>query len=150
MTGRFGVWLGVDVGSVRIGVARCDPDGILATPLDTVARDVRNGSDLRRLAELVAEYEVAGVVVGLPVTLRGEHGAAARLAGGFADQLRSAIAPVPVELSDERFTTVTAGRKLSQAGVRAKASRAMIDTASAVEILQVWLDGHPSRTPGGS
>ncbi len=145
MSARPGVWLGVDVGSVRIGVARCDPDGILATPLDTVARDVRTGSDLRRLAQLVSDYAAVGVVVGLPKTLRGEHGTAAGLATEFAEQLRSAIAPVPVELVDERLTTVSAGRKLSQAGVRAKASRAMIDTASAVEILQTWLDGHPKR-----
>jgi putative Holliday junction resolvase len=138
---RIGVWLGVDVGSVRVGVARCDPDGRLATPLETVLRDPRRHRDLDRLAALAEEYEAVGVVVGWPRTLRGERGPAADAALAFADALRERIAPRAVELSDERLTTVVARRRMRDAGVRDKAGRAMIDSAAATEILQNWLEG---------
>ena len=71
--------LGIDVGSVRVGVALSDPDGVLATPLATVARDVARGSDLDTIAGLVAEHDVVGVVVGLPRTLAGREGPAAAM-----------------------------------------------------------------------
>jgi putative holliday junction resolvase len=143
-----GVWLGIDFGSVRIGVARSDPGGVLASPLATVPRARRGtGDDLRAIAGLVADCAASGVVVGLPQTLRGERGAAAQAAERFAAELAERVQPVRVELSDERFTTVTAARKLAERGVRAKASRAMIDAAAAVEILQGWLDGHRCRNP---
>ena len=135
-----GVWLGVDVGTVRVGVARSDPGGILASPLITLARDPRNGTDLAELAALVAENEAVGVVVGLPVTLRGNEGASARMAREYADALAERVAPVPVEQVDERLTTVSAQRKLRQSGVREKAGRAVVDQAAAVELLQHWLD----------
>jgi putative Holliday junction resolvase len=135
--------LGVDVGSVRIGVASCDPDGILATPVETVARSSKNGPDapdLLRIARLAAEYEAVEVIVGLPRTLRGEKGKAAGIAGAFARRLARAVAPVPVRLADERFTTVTASQAMRASGVSAKAQRAVIDQAAAVAILQGWLD----------
>jgi len=135
-----GAWLGVDVGTVRVGVARSDPDGILATPLATLARDVANGTDLTELARLTAETRAVGVVVGLPTTLRGGEGAAAAMARAYAAQLAERIDPLPVHLVDERLTTVSAQRKLRQSGVRAKAGRAVIDQAAAVELLQHWLD----------
>lgn len=132
--------LAVDVGSVRVGVALSDPSPILATPLVTLSRDERSGSDLDRLAELVVEYEVVEVVVGLPRTLSARHGSAAETAVAYAGELTTRIDPVPVRLADERLTTVSASRMLSQRGVRGKRQRAVVDQAAAVEILQAWLD----------
>jgi putative holliday junction resolvase len=131
--------IGIDVGTVRIGVAASDPDGILATPVETVRRE-RTGRHLRRLAGLVAEYEAVEVVVGLPRTLADRTGTSARDAIDLADALGERIAPVPVRLADERLTTVSAQRALRDAGVRAKNQRAMIDQVAAVGILQSWLD----------
>src|SRR5882757_289326 len=134
--------LGVDVGTVRIGVAASDPDGILATPVETVARDRRNtsGKHLRRLAQLAKEFEAVEVVVGLPRTLADRSGSSAKDAVELADQLARRIAPTPVRLADERLTTVAAQRSLRDAGVRAKGQRSMIDQVAAVGILQNWLD----------
>jgi putative Holliday junction resolvase len=131
--------LGIDVGSVRIGVALSDPDGILATPVETVRRD-RTDKHVRRLAALVAEHDAVEVVVGLPRTLADRSGAAAQDAIALADLLAPRIAPVPVRLADERLTTVVAQRSLRDAGVRAKGQRSVIDQAAAVGILQNWLD----------
>ena len=133
--------LGVDVGSVRVGVAISDPAPILATPLVTLSRDERSGSDLDRLAELVVEHEVVEVVVGLPRTLAARHGKAAAIATSYARQLARRVRPVPVRLADERLTTVSATRMLSDQGVRGRKQRAVVDQAAAVEILQAWLDG---------
>jgi len=124
---------------VRIGVALSDPDGILATPVETVRRD-RGDRHLRRLVQLVAELEVVEVVVGLPRTLADRTGPAAEDAIEIAEELARRIAPIPVRLADERLTTVTAQRSLREAGVRARGQRAMIDQAAAVGILQSWLD----------
>lgn len=137
--------LGVDVGSVRVGVALSDPAPILATPLVTLARDERSGNDLGRLAELVAEYEVVEVVVGLPRTLSARHGPAAATATAYAGELAARIDPVPVRLADERLTTVSASRMLSERGVRGKRQRAVVDQAAAVEILQAWLDARAAE-----
>jgi putative holliday junction resolvase len=131
--------LGIDVGSVRIGVATSDPDAVLATPVETVARDRRN-KHMRRLAQLVNELEAVEVVVGLPRTLADRSGPAAQDAIGLAEALARRIAPTPVRLADERLTTVTAQRSLRDAGVRAKGQRSMIDQVAAVGILQNWLD----------
>jgi putative Holliday junction resolvase len=139
--------LGVDVGSVRVGVAISDPAPILATPLVTLSRDERSGSDLDRLAELVVEHEVVEVVVGLPRTLAARHGKAAAIATSYARKLARRVRPVPVRLVDERLTTVSATRMLSDRGVRGKKQRAVVDQAAAVEILQTWLDGRARQTP---
>jgi putative holliday junction resolvase len=127
------------VGSVRIGVACSDPDGILATPVETVRRE-RSGRHLRRLAALAAELEVVEIVVGLPRTLADRTGPAAQDAIEFAEALAARVAPVPVRLADERLTTVSAQRSLRAAGVRSKDQRSVIDQAAAVAILQSWLD----------
>ena len=134
----IGVWLGVDVGTVRVGVARCDPAGILASPLATIAR---GEGDLAALAALVREHEAAGVVVGLPRTLRNREGSSAEMARAFGDALAGLVAPVPVEYVDERLTTVSAERKLAERGVRGRARRQVVDQAAAVELLQHWLEG---------
>ncbi len=131
--------LAVDVGSVRIGVASCDPDGMLATPVETVAR-TSDGRDLTRIAELVAEYEAVEVIVGLPTTLRGEHGAAADAATGFGARISRRIDPVPVVFHDERLTTVAATAMLRASGRSTRSHKAVIDQAAAVAILQSWLD----------
>ena len=144
MTG--GVWIGVDVGTVRVGVARSDPSGILASPLATLARDTAGDKDIAELADLVAETGAVGVVVGLPRTLRGNEGKSADMARNYAERLAARIAPVPVEHLDERLTTVSAQRKLHQNGVRgSRKVRAIIDQAAAVELLQHWLDTNRNR-----
>jgi putative Holliday junction resolvase len=131
--------LGIDAGKRRIGVACSDPDGILATPVETVRRD-GSGAHLRRLCDLAAEFDAVEVIVGLPLTLADRTGQAAADAVGLADSLARRVAPVPVRLSDERLTTVSAQRSLQAAGVRAKGQRHIIDQAAAVVILQGWLD----------
>jgi putative Holliday junction resolvase len=138
-----GRYLGIDVGAVRVGVAVCDPGGVLATPLVTVPRDIDGGSDLRAIAGLVAEHEAVGVVVGLPRTLAGREGPAAEAARAFADAL-AGVLDVPVELSDERLTTVVATQQLRERGVKGRKQRAVVDQAAAVAILQGWLDTHRS------
>jgi putative Holliday junction resolvase len=135
-----GVWIAVDVGTVRIGVARSDPRGVLAVPVTTLARSPSDDRDIAELAGLVAQYEAAGVVVGLPRTLGGREGQAAQLAREYGARLAARIAPVTVRYVDERLTTVSAQRKLHQGGVRGPAGRAVIDQAAAVELLQHWLD----------
>ncbi|HEY9415481.1 MAG TPA: Holliday junction resolvase RuvX [Pseudonocardia sp.] len=140
--------LGVDPGSVRVGVAVCDPGGLIATPLVTLERDQQGGSDLRRLADIVAEYEVVEVVVGLPRTLTGRHGPAAEAAVAYAGSLAGAL-DVPVRLVDERMTTVVATRVLAQRGVRGRKQRAVIDQAAATAILQGWLDTRSARAQRG-
>ena len=131
--------LGVDVGTVRIGVSVSDPDGILATPVETVRRD-RGTGHLRRLIALVGELDVVEVVVGLPRTLGDRAGSSADDAVTVAEALATRISPVPVRLADERLTTVSAARSLRDAGVRSREQRGMIDQAAAVAILQGWLD----------
>ncbi|WP_197376837.1 Holliday junction resolvase RuvX [Mycolicibacterium baixiangningiae] len=131
--------LGIDVGSVRIGVASSDPDGVLATPVETVRRE-RSDRHLRRLVQLVDDLEAVEVIVGLPRTLADRTGPAAHDAIDVAEALARRIAPVPVRMADERLTTVSAQRSLREAGVRAKGQRAMIDQVAAVGILQSWLD----------
>ncbi|OBH09318.1 MULTISPECIES: Holliday junction resolvase RuvX [unclassified Mycobacterium] len=140
--------MGVDVGSVRIGVACSDPDGILATPVETVRRD-RSGKHVRRLAELAAELGAVEVVVGLPRTLADRTGPSALDAMELADTLGQRIAPTPVRLADERLTTVSAQRSLRAAGVRAREQRAVIDQAAAVAILQSWLDQRRATLAAG-
>jgi putative pre-16S rRNA nuclease len=122
-----------------------DPDGILATPLVTVARTAEDDG-VRRIAGLVAEHEVVEVVVGLPVTLAGREGQAAVEVREYADRLARAIEKVPVRLSDERMSTVVASRRLAERGVRGKRQRAVVDQAAAVEILQSWLNTQRRRT----
>lgn len=142
MTSGPGRRLGVDVGTVRIGVAVSDPAGILASPVETVRRD---GRDIARLAELVGQYEVVEVVVGLPRHLSGATGPSARDATDYAARLGLRVAPVPVRLVDERLSTVGATRGLRERGVRARAQRDIVDQAAAAYILQGWLDGRPAE-----
>lgn len=133
--------LGIDVGSVRIGVALSDPDGLIATPLRTVPRDVEGGADVSAVIALVVEHQAIGIVVGLPRTLAGREGSAAEAARLFVAALEPVVG-VPVELSDERLTTVVATRQLRESGRKGRRQRAVIDQVAAVGILQGWLDSH--------
>jgi putative Holliday junction resolvase len=144
---RTGVRLAIDVGSARIGVARCDPGGALASPLATVTR---GQGDLARLAELTESNGAIEVIVGLPATLSGREGKAARDARAFARKLASRLAPVPVRLVDERFTTVTAHDALRTAGRDSRARRGVVDQAAAAVLLQAALEAERStgRPPG--
>jgi putative Holliday junction resolvase len=144
---RFGTRLGIDPGDARIGVARSDPSGFLATPVETV----RTGrGDVRRLAQLVTELEAVEVVVGLPRSLSGTEGPAAVKAREFAARLARRVAPTPVRLCDERLTTVSAESILRDQGRHGARRRAVVDQAAAVLILQTALDTERSsgRAPG--
>jgi putative Holliday junction resolvase len=137
----------VDVGSVRVGVARSDPRGVLAVPVATLRRDQRLGTDLDELSALLTEHEAVGVVIGLPQTLAGRAGPAVRAARDYGQALAARIAPRPVLYVDERLTTVLAQRNLTSSGVRGRAKRAVLDQAAAVEILQSYLDGSAKQHP---
>jgi putative holliday junction resolvase len=144
---RHGVRLGIDPGDARIGVARSDPTGFLATPLETVRR---GKGDLARLARLVGEEEAVEVVVGLPRSLSGGEGPAAVKTREFASRLAERIAPVVVRLQDERLTTVSAEAMLRDRGKKGAERRAVVDQAAAVLILQHALDTERAtgRPPG--
>jgi len=138
---RRGVRVGVDWGDARIGVARCDPDGILATPYATVKAGEREVADL---LAVLAELEPIEVVVGLPTSLAGTEGPAARKVREQAGRLAAAT-PVPVRLVDERLTTVEASRRLREGGRTAKQQRSVIDAAAAAAILEHALGVERSR-----
>ncbi|UFN45471.1 Holliday junction resolvase RuvX [Nocardioides okcheonensis] len=144
---RFGVRLGIDPGDSRIGVARSDPSGFLATPVETVRR---GSGDVRRIAALAVEVEAVEVVVGLPRSLSGDEGPAATKVREFAAKVARRVAPVPVRLCDERLTTVSAESILREQGRRGAKRRAVVDQAAAVLILQTALDTERSsgRPPG--
>jgi len=137
-----GARLGIDLGTVRIGVAVSDPDGLLATPVTTIQR---GKGDLDAIAELVADRAVIEVVVGLPRRLSGEIGPAAQAAARFADELAARIEPVPVSTVDERMTTAAASKNLSRHGVSTRKQRPVIDQLAATLILQGWLDQRKQR-----
>ncbi len=140
--------IGVDVGSVRVGVAASDPGARLAFPVTAVWRR-RDGSDLDELAGLIAEREAVEVVVGLPRTLAGREGVAVDAARAYSRALSERIAPIPVTLVDERLTTVVADQALRTARPRSSARdrRAAIDAAAAAGILQTYLDGMARKDP---
>jgi len=132
--------LGVDLGSVRVGLALSDPLGLTAQPLGHQPRAA--GALLDALAALVAEHDVRTVVVGLPLRLSGEEGEEAVRARGFARRLAERIAPVPVEMWDERLTTRQATRVLLEGDVSRARRRKVVDAMAAALLLQSWLDAH--------
>jgi len=131
------VRLAVDPGTVRIGVARSDRSGIIATPL-TVVR--RGKGDLDALASLAAAEEAIEILVGLPKSLSGREGTAAVTARQFATALAARVAPLPVRLVDERFTTATAHEALRAGGRDSRARREVVDSAAAAVLLQAALE----------
>ena len=143
---RLGIRIGVDVGRARVGVARSDREGLLATPVETMPRDGRTIASLQALA---VELEPLEIVVGLPISLSGSDTASTTDAREFARSLAEASG-IPVRLVDERLSTVSAQRALHDAGRRAKGSRPVIDQVAAVIILQNALDSErtASQPPG--
>jgi putative pre-16S rRNA nuclease len=150
-TVRRGVRLAIDVGSVRVGVARSDPDALLATPVATLPR---GGSDLDDICGLVADLDVVEIVVGLPRSLSGQesHAAAAAraYAGALVARLRERRQVTDVRLVDERLSTVAAERAMRAAGRNGRQQRAVVDQAAAVVILQHAMDAERvSGSPAG-
>ncbi|MFH8249841.1 Holliday junction resolvase RuvX [Microbacterium sp. B2969] len=145
---RRGVRLGIDVGKARVGVARCDPDGMLATPVETVTRD---DASITRVVELAREHEAVELVVGLPISLSGADTPSTADAREFAAALAGASG-LPVRLVDERLSTVSAHSALRGSGKTQRQSRRIVDQVAAVVLLQQALDvemnsGRPPGTP---
>ena len=136
--------LGVDLGTKRIGLAVSDAGGVLASPLATLESTRDRPAVHRRLAEIVAEYEVETVVVGLPMGLDGTVGTAATGALAEVEALRDVLS-VPVVTQDERFSTVTAHEQLRAAGVDSRRRRKIVDQQAAVVLLQAWLDARRQK-----
>ena len=130
--------LGLDLGSKRIGVALTS--GLVATPYEVIHRGRTHAIDHARVRELLEETGADVVVVGLPYSLDGSKGPAARLVEAEIDELRAAL-DVPVEAYDERFTTVTADRSLMEQKMKADARRRVVDKVAAAVMLQSWLEG---------
>ena len=136
MTGRV---LALDVGSRRLGIAVSDPTGTLATPLLTLPRR-GPAEDASTIGRLAAEHAATVVVAGLPVSLSGREGPAARSVRAYVDELRELLPELAFELADERLPTVTAERALVAGGVRRRARRDVVDQVAASVFLQAWLD----------
>ena len=148
--------LGVDVGSVRVGLAASDPDGLIATPVETLARDTRKPSagqlskDIAQIVREVHERRAQCVYVGLPRHLSGAEGASSEAARAYAVWLAQAVAPVTVRMVDERMSTVSAHQALHASGRSGRSHRQVVDQAAAVVILQSALDAERAsgRRPG--
>jgi len=146
---RRGVRLGVDVGKARVGVARTDPDGLIATPVETVARTADGVADVAAIIGHVVDLAVTEVIVGLPLSLSGGDTPSTEDARRFAALLASR-SPVPVRLVDERLSTVSAQTALRASGRKGRSQRSVIDQVAAVIIVQHALDLERSsgRPPG--
>jgi putative Holliday junction resolvase len=144
---RTGVRIGIDVGTVRIGVARSDRDGFLATPVETIER--ASNSSIERIGELISELDAIEVIVGLPLSLNGAHTASTEDAKSVAREV-ALVTSASVRLVDERLTTVSAHSALRSAGKKQKQTRNVIDQVAAVMILQHALDSERSsgNAPG--
>lgn len=133
---RPGVRVGIDVGKVRVGVARSDPRGMLATPVATLAR---GDGDVAEILRIAAEFDATELVVGLPLALSGRRTPSTDDARGFASRLAAASA-LRVRMVDERLSTVAAQRAMRSSGRDVRRSRPVIDQVAAVIILQHALD----------
>lgn len=139
--------LGLDLGSKRVGVAFSS--GVLATPYEVIQRGRNHAADHARVAALIAETGAEIVIVGMPYSLDGSKGPAARLVDAEVDELRAAL-PVPVETYDERFTTVTADQSLMERKMKADARRRVVDKVAAAVMLQSWVDTLGRSQPSSS
>ncbi|MEX2394731.1 MAG: Holliday junction resolvase RuvX [Actinomycetota bacterium] len=138
--GRRRRFLGVDLGSVRVGLAVSDPLGMLAQPLDVVSLEDAASA----IAERIAELEVDEIIVGMPLNMDGSHGPAADAATAFADELRAST-NLPVSCFDERLSTVEAERAMRSAGTSSKGQRGKVDKVAAALVLQAYLDSRRIR-----
>jgi putative Holliday junction resolvase len=132
--------VGIDLGEKRIGVAVSDSDGKIATPYEVLTRSGSHEQDHRHIAAIVAEVEAEILIVGLPLSLNGSLGKAAQAARGEAHLIESFLS-IPVEMHDERFTTVEAERVLKEQNLDASTRRKVVDKVAAAILLQAWLDG---------
>ncbi len=146
---RAGVRIGVDVGTTRIGIACCDPSGLLATPVATLARSTTGTDDLAAIVREAEQRQAIEIVVGLPISLGGSETASTADARGVAARI-AATGAIPVRLVDERLSTVSAQAALHRSGRKIKGSRSIIDQVAAVIILQHALDHERSggKPPG--
>ncbi len=132
--------LGLDIGEARIGVAVSDPGGTIASPLDVL--DARQlARDIRPLKTLAEDYEVAGLVIGLPLSMDGTEGRQAASVRSAGDRLGRALG-LPVTYADERLTSATASRAMGEGGVNSKKQRGRLDMVAAAIILQSYLDAN--------
>ena len=132
--------VGIDLGEKRIGVAISDSGGSLATPYEVVARTGSRDEDQRRIKAIVEEVEAEILVVGLPLSLDGTEGKAAQGARQEAEAIGQTVS-VPIELHDERLTTVEAERILKEQGLDAAERRNVVDKVAAAILLQAWMEG---------
>ena len=131
--------LGIDLGGKRIGIAISDNDGKVATPLQVLTRSKNTKEDHKKINDLVSEWEAEFVVVGMPYSLNGDKGPAAKAVEKEVEELASVVS-VPVDVHDDRLTTVIAAQELSLQGLDNKRQRKVIDQVAASVILQSWLD----------
>ncbi|WP_165214836.1 Holliday junction resolvase RuvX [Schaalia sp. ZJ1691] len=144
MSIRTGVRIGVDVGTVRVGVARCDPHGILTSPVETLLR-APDGSELDRLAEIIDEYAAIEVIVGLPRHLKGGEGVSAKGARRYARRIKDLRPGIRVALVDERLSSNQAHQRLRESGVDERRHRDVVDQVAAQIILESALDEERMR-----
>lgn len=149
MSLRRGTRIGVDVGTVRVGVSRCDPDGILTMPVETVIR-ADDGSDVERICSIIDEYDALEVIVGLPKHLKGGEGISAKDARRYGRRIKLARPHVRVALVDERLSSNQAHARLRQSGVPEREHRAVVDQVAAQIILEQALEAErmSDRAPG--
>lgn len=138
MSGRLRA-LGIDPGTKRVGLAVSDSSGTIASPLTVLVRSRSRQHDLAEIARVASEEEVDVIVVGLPLNMDGSRGSSAQAAADLARRLAS-VTDVPVELHDERLTTVTAERSMLDAGLRGQDRRQRVDKVAAAVMLQAWLE----------
>jgi putative Holliday junction resolvase len=132
---RSGRRIAIDVGKVRLGIALCDQEGILASPLEAIKRASDTADTISALVELVSLHQAVEVYVGEPLSLSGKETESTNDARMIAVELARCLS-IPVRMIDERLTTVTAAAKLRAAGINSRDSKSIIDSASAVEILE--------------
>jgi putative Holliday junction resolvase len=135
--------LGIDLGTRRIGIAMSDSSGVIASPLTVVMRSSTHAQDHKKIQELIDEYEVDCVVVGMPLSMSGKVGPAAKSAQEEIKELEIALS-VPIYSYDERLTSKTANESMMQANIKAQARRRIVDKIAAAVMLQGWLD-HADR-----
>lgn len=149
MSIRRGIRIGVDVGTVRVGISRCDPEGILTMPVETLQR-ADDWSELERLKEIIEEFNPIEVIVGLPRHLRGGEGVSAKGARRYARRIKAMNPSLRVALVDERLSSHQAHQRLREAGIQEREHRRVIDQVAAQIILEHALEEErlSGRVPG--
>lgn len=131
--------IGIDYGDARVGIAISDPLGITAQGLETIQRNNSDKVVLKRLEEIVKEYQVSTMVLGMPLNLKGEKTVRAIKTEEFLHKLKCKFPKIKIELIDERLTTVAAQKTMLDLGVTQKRKKEIVDTISAQYILEIYL-----------